>query len=219
MSIDFGTVEREPGCDVCHQPLREAYWEANGKAACLACHDRIEASRVGGSPAARFLTASAYGTAAMLAGAAAWWAVAKYAGLEAALVAIFIGWLVGRAVRAGSQARGGLPYQIMAMAQTYLAIVLAYVALSLPEVSEAARERAGILLLPTLVVLSFLAPFGGGLGTLLSVIIIGVGLMQAWRQNRPTVIRWTGPHPIRPAGAPPVIDVTPTREPPGSDGG
>lgn len=224
MGIDFGAAERAPGCDLCGQPLRDAYWEANGKAACLSCHDRIEASRVGGSPAARFLMASAYGTVAMLVGAAAWWAVARFAGLEAALVAIAIGWLVGRAVRAGSQGRGGLPYQLMAVAQTYLAIVLAYVALALPEIGEATRERVGILLIPTVVALSFVAPFAGGWGAILSIVIIGVGLYQAWAQNRPAVIAWTGPHPVRPAmaaaDAPAVVDVTPVdREPPKPDGG
>ena len=43
------------------------------------------------------------------------------------LVALAVGWLVGTAVRAGSGARGGLRFQLLAFALTYAAVALAYV--------------------------------------------------------------------------------------------
>jgi hypothetical protein len=191
------------GCVSCGQPLVAEYWEANGKVACTPCKQRIDQVGTAGTPASRFLMASALGTGAMAIGTLVWWAVARYTGFEAAIIAIGIGWLVGTAVRIGAQARGGWLYQAMAVTQTYLAVVLAYVFLAHGQMEQAQKDELGVLLWPVLFVFSLVAPFAGGWGAILSVIIIGVGLLQAWQKNRPLSIAWSGPHRIAPGPAAP----------------
>ena len=67
-------------------------------------------------------------------------------GYEIALVAILVGFIVGKAVRAGSGGGGGRAYQVLAVALTYCSIVSSYVPRILDEVSKlptASKEEKG----------------------------------------------------------------------------
>jgi hypothetical protein len=52
--------------------------------------------------------------------------VAILTGLEVGLIAILVGYMVGRAVRHGSGGLGGRPQQILAVVLTYFAITTSY---------------------------------------------------------------------------------------------
>jgi hypothetical protein len=191
-------------CVSCGQPIRDEYWEANGKVACTACKDRIDSHLPSGSVVSRFLMASALGTGAMILGAAVWWAVARFAHIHAAIIAIGIGWLVGMAVQFGSQHRGGWVYQLLAVALTYLSIVFAYSFLILGELDAGQRADLGVLAWPVSFVMSFVAPVLGGASSILTVLIIGFGLWTAWKINRKVAIFWSGPHRVlQPGERPP----------------
>ena len=64
------------------------------------------------------------------------------------LIAILVGWMVGRAVSVGSEHRGGWLYQVMAVGFTYMAISTSYI----PQIVEAwgepgvAEELSGAVL-------------------------------------------------------------------------
>lgn len=195
--IDFeGGLPSARTCVGCGRAIQGEYWEANGKVACTSCKDRIDARVPSGNAASRFLMASALGTGAMILGALVWWAVARFAHLEAALIAIGIGWLVGMGVRFGAQHRGGWVYQLMAVALTYLSIVLAYSFLILGELDVAQRDDLGVLAWPISFGMGFVAPFMGGAGSILTILIIGFGLWSAWKLNRRELVHWSGPHRI-----------------------
>jgi hypothetical protein len=66
---------------------------------------------------------------AAIAGSLLYFAVAAITGREFGLVAIAVGYVVGKAVRRGSRGRGGWAYQTLAIALTYMAIVSTYVPL------------------------------------------------------------------------------------------
>ena len=68
-----------------------------------------------------------FGFAAAAGGALLWAGVTHVTGYELGIVAIVVGFAVGVAVKLGSGGRGGLPYQLLAVALTYLAIVSTYV--------------------------------------------------------------------------------------------
>jgi hypothetical protein len=119
-------------CAACRTPLRDTYYEVNGKTACERCQAEVQLGRVEGSPAGRFFRAAFFGVGAGALGATIWYAVRAATGYEVGLIAIVVGVMVGGAVRKGSRARGGWLYQALAMFLTYASIVSTYV----PEVTK-----------------------------------------------------------------------------------
>jgi hypothetical protein len=67
------------------------------------------------------------GLGVALLGGAVWWAVRTYLHFEIAIISIAIGWGVGTVVRRASGNRGGLGYQLLAVALTYFGICSNYV--------------------------------------------------------------------------------------------
>lgn len=150
--LQFATAERAPGydastadalsCAECSQPIRLQYFEVAGRVVCTACKGKLErmVAGEGTSRGGRVMRALAYGGVAVVLGAVIWFAIAALFNLEIGLVAILIGWMVGRAVHAGSAGRGGRRYQVMAAVMTYLSVALSYGALAVREFS---RDDAG----------------------------------------------------------------------------
>jgi hypothetical protein len=110
----------------------------NGFQCCGACKDSAVAATSGGVPVLRFLKAGLYGFLAAVAGATLWITIVKVTNYEIGLVAIVVGVMVGKAVRAGAENRGGWVYQAMAIGLTYSAMV----AYNVPLVINEFRTRA-----------------------------------------------------------------------------
>jgi hypothetical protein len=87
------------------------------------------------------MQATGLGVAAAIAGSLLYFAVAAITGREFALVAIAVGYMVGKAVRRGSRGRGGWAYQTLAVGLTYLAIVSTYVPLIAKEFQKDAAKK------------------------------------------------------------------------------
>jgi hypothetical protein len=152
-------------------------------------------------------------------------------GYQLGLIAIAVGWLVGKGVQWGTRGRGGAVYQALAIVITYLAIVSTYV----PGVIEGLRQMdsertapttatgtpapgpataaaaptrapslAGFLIgLVVFVVLVLALPFLGGFQSILGLVFIAIGLYEAWKINRRVPLAISGPFhaAFRPAGA------------------
>lgn len=272
-ALSFDRVDeapRAPGCQFCEQPLEGKYFEVNGAMCCGSCAEQARTALVPrGSRTGRFLRAAAGGAVAALLGALLWFGIGKLTGYEFSLIAIVIGWMVGKAVRWGSGHRGGWRYQVLAMALTYLSIVSTYIpqlveglsladeewqeagaaegddaalaaALSDPAVegqldgSAAEAPAAGSVdlallaeasaeppptdsvgepapnpvvsvLVATVVLFGFAIalPFLAGFENILGLVIIAIGLYQAWTLNRKARIEVSGPFELAPAGADP----------------
>lgn len=89
-----------------------------------------------GSRLRRVSTATALGFVAALGGSVLYFAVAALTQREFGLVAVVVGFMVGKAVRRGARGRGGWVYQTLAISLTYLAIVSTYV----PRVARAVQQ-------------------------------------------------------------------------------
>ena len=126
LSFDESSAQSGPTtCSRCQTPLTE-YWAVDGEVVCENCKDELLAET--GDPAGgtgRFFKALGLGLLGMLGGAAVWYAVAKLANLEIGIIAILLGFLVGKGIMMGSGNRGGLGYQLLAVAITYLGIGVA----------------------------------------------------------------------------------------------
>jgi hypothetical protein len=146
--LSFHDEQAESGpvtCSRCEQSLTE-YWTLDGAVLCERCANELQAERTSGEgAAARVGKAFAFGIGGMLVGAGVWYAVAKLANLEVGLIAILLGWLVGKGVHLGSEKRGGLGYQVMAVLITYLGIGVAGVPFAIDGWNEAQQQMVDSL--------------------------------------------------------------------------
>ena len=192
MQFDSGEPAGTPAavaCAQCGTAITGEYHMANRTVLCGRCRLAIEREWESGSGAGRFSRALVFGAGGAALGALVYYAVLAITNLEIGLIAIVVGWLVGRAVRKGSNERGGLKYQVLAVGLTYLAIVTTYI----PFIRRAVDDRvSGVGLL----VLAAIAPFMAGIRNIIGLLIIGFALYQAWIMNRRAQLVFSGPYKV-----------------------
>jgi hypothetical protein len=144
-SLQFERAERAAAaglaCTMCGQPLAASYFEVNGNVACQRCRNNVMAQWNRGSPAGRLGKALGLGLAAAVVGAGLYFGIEALTGYEFGLVAVVVGLLVGSAVRKGSDGRGGLRYQLLAIFLTYTAVVVTDSSMMARELSNEIRTR------------------------------------------------------------------------------
>jgi len=146
-SLQFDRAEPSTGetenfaCAYCATPLRSYYYEINGKAACEACRYRVEQESTARPGTRGFLKAAAAGAVAAAAGCGLYYAVRELTGYEIGLVAIVVGFMVGGAVRWGTQRKGGRAYQLLAVFLTYMAISCTYLPLIFKTFKEMEEKK------------------------------------------------------------------------------
>jgi hypothetical protein len=135
---------------------------------------------------------------------------------EIGLIAILVGWMVGKAIRHASYGRGGRPQQILAVALTYFAITTSYIPVVLYQYARSphrveqrqqaqttdapadARPRisfSGIALF--LLIRAAIAPFlslTSGISAWISLFILFIGLRYAWKLTERREILLMGPY-------------------------
>ena len=200
-------------CSACQERLTGQYFAAGEHVLCPPCRDQVLASMTGGSGARRFFRALFFGLLAGIAGGLVWYAVRKLSGYEIGLIAVVVGFAVGAAVRKGSDDRGGVVYQLMAVFITYCCIVSTYV----PEIYGAFAKEHGddpmAVLLLVSVIVAFLAPVLAGISNIIGMLIIGFALWEAWKINKKKKLEIAGPFLIAgaPGGPPPLQPPPPPR--------
>jgi len=191
-------------CAACKRPIADAYFEINGTVVCEPCRRIIEANLRKGAGPAGLLRATGLGTLAGIVGAAIYAGVQHLTKAEWSIVTILIGYMVGAMVRKGSGGRGGLPYQVLAAALTYLSIGLAAFFTILAFVAGDRQVLQQLLAgWPALVEACLVWPVKNLQSNPLSVVIIGFGLWQAVRLNQRARFVVTGPYRVseaQPAG-------------------
>jgi hypothetical protein len=138
---DSATGSSGPACAACQRSLDRNYFECNGVHVCEVCKVRAEEDFRKDSGWNRMPTALLFGFGAALAGSILYYLFIKVLNIELGLMAIGVGWLVGKAVMRGSNFRGGRKYQILAIALTYFSITFSYIPLMI-EASSKARKTA-----------------------------------------------------------------------------
>ena len=118
-------------CVACKQPITDEYYALQDMTLCPNCCAQVLAPPAGNS-AIRVIAATLMGLGAGLVGALIWFVVRRVANMELGLVALVVGYFVGKAVRKGSGNRGGLGYQILAVVLTYCCIAANY----MPDIVE-----------------------------------------------------------------------------------
>ena len=214
-----------PECVVCHQPTGENYYHAQGHVVCPGCAGRIQIGQQA-PPALSLVRAALYGGAAAFAGFLLYVLVAVLFNLEIGIIAILVGWMVGKAIRHASNGLGGRPQQILAVTLTYFAISTSYIPVMIyqyvksPSGQEMARKQsaeleqrkgqvestqqterasAGALLFGILTLAAigpFLALQGSIASGLISLFILFIGMQRAWGMTGRADIFVTGPYAV-----------------------
>jgi hypothetical protein len=113
-------------CVACKRPIGGTFYHAQGRMVCPECASRIQAGQQA-PPRLWLARALLYGAGAALGGCILYAAVAIITGWEFGLVAIVVGYMVGKAIRHGSRGLGGRPQQVLAVVLTYFAITTSYI--------------------------------------------------------------------------------------------
>ncbi len=203
-------------CVACKSRITDQYFHAQGQVVCPLCAERIAAFQQA-PPAISLAKAALYGAGAAFAGFLLYALVGILLGLEIGFISILVGILVGKAVRKGSGGLGGRPQQFLAVALTYLAISTSSIPVAIyhmakqPKTVESGQTERQVTPTPqapalslgkalaTLFVLGVASPFLGlstGVSGLLSLAIIGFGLLQAWRLTGRTELLVMGPYAV-----------------------
>jgi len=183
-----------PTCATCNRSVESSYYLIGETIVCASCREQVVAALSDPRAGGRFGRAALYGSVAALLGTVVWYAIRKATGYEIGLVAIGVGIIVGIAVKKGSGGLGGKRYQALAVALTYASIALA----NLPEIVEGlaasppptdasapAPTLSGFFLAWGILVLVALAsPFLMGFQNIIGILIIGIGLYEAWKITR-----------------------------------
>lgn len=125
--IAQGAPAGPPSCTSCSKEIRDVYHEANGAVICSPCRANLQLGRAGGSGIDRFGRSLGFGLVGAAIGSVLWFAVLALFDMELGLLAIVVGFLVGKGVHMGSHGRGGWKYQTLAVVLTYSAIVVTYI--------------------------------------------------------------------------------------------
>ena len=220
-SLQFQKLEvadTRPKCSACKSVIESSYYHLAGKPICPTCAEIAKSAqqRPGTSGVMRgFL----YGLGAAVACSIGYAVVTMTTKMEFALLAILVGYIVGRAVRVGSSGLGGRRCQILAVALTYFSITSSYVPLVIQGLRERAKTEAAkqsdpapavqtrrppsaatlVIGVVAIVGIALVSPFlglAGGVGGLISIAIIFFGLAQAWKQTKRDERLLMGPYTL-----------------------
>ena len=201
LQFEHAEASAPPACVACSKPVTDSYWEANGKLVCTACRDLLLAARTGGSRMLRLLRAGGLGLLAALAGAVAYHFVRKATDIEFGLLYVGVGWLVGTAVARGAHHRGGLGYQLFAVALTWVSVAWSTVPTIVESLGQGEQQLTGPFAWLFAAVFSMAMPVAVGLESPIMILITGFALWQAWKVNRRAPLQLVGPFALTPAAA------------------
>lgn len=179
-------------CANCGAAIPDSYHMLNQTVLCARCRTSLEAAATTPSDAAEFTRALLFGLGGAAIGAAIYYAVLVITNLNIGLIAIAVGWLVGRGVQKGSHNRGGLPYQLLAVVLTYAAVAATY----MPPVLEYLGAEGVAVPVGALIMFALKAPVTVGMQSVISLLITGFALYQAFIMNRKPALVFSGPYKV-----------------------
>src|SRR5215467_4892264 len=139
----FATAEYAASGDVCKsckQPIKGTYYRINGVLACERCTTELQ-SQIPKDNHAAFVRALLFGVGAAILGLILYATFGIITGIEIGYVSLAVGWLIGKAMRKGSNGVGGRRYQIVAAGLTYAAVSMAAIPIYISQVSKEKADK------------------------------------------------------------------------------
>jgi hypothetical protein len=205
-------------CAACKQLISGQYYQVQNHVICASCAAKIQAGKQEQKPIS-MIRPVIYGLGAALAGCILY-AIPLAIGFQIGIVALLVGWMVGKAIRNASYGVGGRPQQVLAVALTYFAIstsiIPAFFFMGMKQAYEAhsAGVKQPVVKAPIdhdskatgsrkasllgFIALATISPFLGlassPVGGLISLFILFIGLQRAWALTARHEIMVTGPY-------------------------
>lgn len=210
----------ERSCAACKQLIPGEYYQVQNHVICPQCAERIRAGQRTQQPVS-LVRPVIYGVGAALAGCILY-AIVLAMGVQIGIVALAVGWMVGKAIRHASYGTGGRAQQILAVVLTYFAISTSFLpaaffigAKHAAEARPAAKSQtappvvhdratttresispgkaiAGLAVF--MVISPFLELKNSPVGGLISLFILFIGLQRAWALTARHEIMVAGPY-------------------------
>jgi len=174
-------------CGVCGRTIGIRSFVLDAKLVCARC-----SAAANPSSNAPFVRGLVFGIGAAVFGMAIYAGFTIVTHFYFGYVAVAVGWLVAKAMMAGSRGEGGTRYQIAAVALTYAAISLASVPILIAKVLQDAADYGTTTHIEwgkvtgKLVAVGIASPFLGlraGFWGVVGLVILCVGLRIAWRMT------------------------------------
>ena len=193
-------------CAVCKQPIADSYYTAGKMVVCPGCRQKVLASLTGGSAVLRLVRATVFGVVACVVGAAVWAGIRYATNMELGIVAVAVGFGVGKAVRAGAQGRGGIGYQLLAVALSYFAISASLIPQVILIMRKDHPDSSPIGQIVVGVITFAIGPVLVGISDIIMALIFSFALWEAWKINKRPVIALLGPYSLgaQPTAATPI---------------
>ena len=208
-----------PDCGFCKAPAGPSYYHAGRTVACPGCAERLRQLQTGPGRSL-MVRATLYGLGAAFAGSAIF-ALISLTGFQFSIVAILVGVMVGKAIVRATRGQTSRACQLLAVVLTYGAITTSYLPMLLssavkhqkagrqtsaaqapvpkPGTIKRAPAMAGLaaaaaILIAFSLVLPFMMLAHSPLSGIINLVIIGIGLRQAWRLTTPYRETILGPY-------------------------
>ena len=142
----FGTAEYKSAsgpdrCKSCQLELNGAYFRINGMLACEKCTRQLQAQTPKDTHSA-FVRGILFGVGGAIAGLILYSAFGILTGIVIGYAALAVGWLIGTAIKKGSNGIGGRRYQIAAVALTYAAVSLSAIPIQISYIVKNRKPAA-----------------------------------------------------------------------------
>lgn len=220
----FGTAEYKSAqnvCAGCKTVLAGNYYRVNESLACAACAQKVREQIPADSHPA-FMRALLFGVGGALLGLILYSAFSILTGIIIGYVSLAVGWLVGTAMKKGSQGVGGRRYQMAAVALTYAAVSLSAIPIGIsyylnedrPKTRQTDASAASRPATPSdtatqplqqkgfgaaaaaLLFAGLASPFlelQGGVSGIIGLVILFVGIRIAWKMTAAAPLQILGP--------------------------
>lgn len=126
-------------CARCGKALVGSYHMMNAEMICGGCRAHVQRLMNDGSGFGRVGRAFVFGLGAAIVGGGIWYAIQESTGWQVGIIAVLVGWMIGKAVNRGSNGKGGWKYQAMAIVLTYFAVAATYVPTAIEELRKGAE--------------------------------------------------------------------------------
>ena len=190
-------------CYLCSSPFATEYYRVRGQAACASCAAAARGGQATPDSSA-FSRALLFGIGAAVVGLIGYAAFTITTHLYVGYVALGVGYIVAKAMKAGSGGLGGRTYQITAVVLTYLAIALAEIPIALWHVQARIPPGHMLAVAMRLLPLGLMSPIlsmRNPVHGLIDLVILFVGLRIAWRGTAAQRLAIEGPFQLTPAAS------------------
>lgn len=140
----FGTAEYPSKggpdtCQSCNQALAGRYYRINGSLACEHCTEQLKTQLPKDSHSA-FIRGLVFGVGGAILGLILYSVFAIVTGIVIGYVSLAVGYIVGKAIKFGSNGIGGRRYQIAALLLTYAAVSVSAIPIGISQAIKAKKE-------------------------------------------------------------------------------